>query len=446
MIALGARVLYVLEDWHYAPFLQDARSYNLLASRIAGGHGWPPTAYRAPGYPFFLAFVYKLVGIPPPLYVSAGVPLRQIGNPAANQGAWVLPRLVEALLATATVGLIGWLTHQLAGRRTALVAMAVAAVYLPLTAVGVSLMSEALVVPLSLVAAGAAIRARTARHRTRWIVLAGLFAGLTALTRANGFVVGIALAFVVWNRRPRWAMRSIGSPALLLAIMVLTIAPWTVRNAVTLHAFVPVSTELGATLSGTYNDFAAQHDFKWTGQTHYHNYWAVRHNKKLSETQRDNELTTQVLAYIGNHPTYVLQAMFWNTVRLLDLEGRRVSRFSAYVDVGASHTYADLSVYEFWLVGILAIAALFTGALRMVPRALWLVPFLIWLSEAPLIIGTPRFRAALDPWIILLASITIVALARRGLIWVRRPAQAPNMFSDWGEEPFVPQPQSSSFR
>ena len=81
---------------------------------------------------------------------------------------------MEAFVATATVGLIGWLVHQrLAGRRTALVAMAVAAVYLPLIVVGTSLMSEALLVPLSLLAVNCAVRARAAPHATRWLVLAG---------------------------------------------------------------------------------------------------------------------------------------------------------------------------------------------------------------------------------------------------------------------------------
>jgi hypothetical protein len=104
--------------------------------------------------------------------------------------------------------------------------------------------------------------------------------------------------------------------------------------------------------------------------------------------------------------------MFWNTVRLLDLAGRHLSRSTAHLDVGATKNVADLSVYSFWVVGLLAIVGLFTKAVRSVPRSLWLVPLLIWLSEAPITTGTPRFRAALDPWFILLASGGILALAR----------------------------------
>ena len=36
----------------------------------------------------------------------------------------------------------------------------------------------------------------------------------------------------------------------------MTVAPWTIRNAYELHAFVPTTTQLGWALAGTYNDQA----------------------------------------------------------------------------------------------------------------------------------------------------------------------------------------------
>jgi hypothetical protein len=132
----------------------------------------------------------------------------------------------------------------------------------------------------------------------------------------------------------------------------------------------------------------------------------------LTETQRNSRLTSAVLKFIGKHPTAVPQAMFWNTVRLLDLEGRLISRRSAHPDVGATRNVADLSVYSFWIVGLLALAGMFTRTVRRVPRSLWLVPLFVWLSEAAITTGTPRFRAALDPWFILLAAMGLLGLAR----------------------------------
>ena len=68
----------------------------------------------------------------------------------------------------------------------------------------------------------------------------------------------IPLIPAVWTgpaapRRPR----SLAAPALLLATTALTILPWTIRNAVVMHRFIPVSDETGITLVGTYNPASA---------------------------------------------------------------------------------------------------------------------------------------------------------------------------------------------
>jgi 4-amino-4-deoxy-L-arabinose transferase-like glycosyltransferase len=393
LLALAVRVGYVLHTSNFVARGADAHSYDLLARGLAQGHGWVfgPSAYRPPGYPFFLAGVYTLVGIP--------------------HGGWTDARLVEAVLSTVTVGLIGLMALQAAGRAAMLIALAIAAVYVPLVLVGVSLMTESLFVPLVLAATNCALRARTAPKRTRWIVSAGIFAGLAALTRGNGIAVGLALAIVVWTGRPLRSRRAISAPAVLLAVMALTIMPWTIRNAITQHAFVPVTTELGTTLSGTYNDVAARHHFIWVIGG-YRNYRSIKNDLRVSEATRNSRLIYAVLGYLGQHPTYVPQAMFWNTMRLFDLQGRFVSRRSAREDADASAAMADLGVFIFWLVGLLAILGCFTLAARRVPRALWLVPVVIWASEAAITTGTPRFRAALDPFVILLAAFAIQAVAR----------------------------------
>lgn len=403
LLAFAVRLGYALDTWRFVP-VQDAHSYDWLGRGLANGHGWVmgTSAYRPPGYPFFLGAVYSIIGVPQTTY----------DHVLSHFGGWTGLRLVQAALGTVTVGLMGWLALQLAGRRAALVTMLVTAIYLPLIVVGVSMMTESLLVPLELAAVNFAVRARCGGER-RWVVLAGVFAGLAGLTRGNGVVIGIGLAFVVWTAMPRRSLRSLTSPALLLAAMVLTIMPWTIRNAIAQHAFIPVTTELGATLSGTYNSTAAKHHYRWEAGFLYHDYRRIRHDKQLSEADRSAKLTSAVLHYIGNHPTAVPATMFWNTVRLLDLESRTTSRQTAARDVGATANVADLTVYSFWAVGLLALVGIVSAAARRIPRALWLVPLLLWISEAPITTGTPRFRAALDPWFILLAGTGILALATR---------------------------------
>jgi len=43
----------------------------------------------------------------------------------------------------------------------------------------------------------------------------------------------------------------------------------------------------------------------------------------------------------------------------------------------------------------------------------WLVPLILWASVAPITTGTPRFRAAIDPFVILLAAFAIQAIVTR---------------------------------
>ncbi len=416
-LALLIRVGYVLHSHNYRAVL-DAGSYDLLGTGLAHGHGWVlgASAYRPPGLPFFLAGVYLILGVP--------------------HGVWTETRLVLAVLSTVTVALIGLMVLQVAGRRAALISIAIAAVYVPLVVVGTALMTEALFVPLVLGATNCALYSRGSVHRCRWVALAGFLTGLASLTRGNGLVVGMALAVIVWGPKPRLSWRAAAAPALLIALMALTVAPWTVRNAIAQHAFVPVTTELGPTLTGTYNDLAAKHHFIWVIGG-YRNYHAIQTNSHLSEAQRNSRELSAVLHYIGHHPTYPIQAMFWNTMRLFDLQGLFVAERSAHTDTDTTEFFAHLGVFSFWVLGLLALGGLFTRAVRRIPLSLWIVPFVIWLSEAPITTGTPRFRAALDPFIILLAALAIEAVVLVLLPRRREPARVS------GEFETVPAPAGS---
>jgi 4-amino-4-deoxy-L-arabinose transferase-like glycosyltransferase len=281
-------------------------------------------------------------------------------------------------------------------------------------------MTESLFVVLMLLAVNCALRSRTSPHRLRWVAAAGLVTGLASLTRGNGLVLGLALLPMVWGR-PWRTWRALTAPAILLVMMVLVITPWTIRNAETQHAFVPVTTELGPTLAGTYNRLSAKTRYIWHIRGFPVEYPSIARQKTLNGAQIDAKLTPAVLRYILHHPQALPEAMFWNTMRLFDLQGRRVSRMTARVDEEASARWADYGVVAFWIVAALALVGVATGAARRTPRALWVVPLILWLSIAPVTTGTPRFRAALDPFIIFVAALAVEQLApRTATAWQRR--------------------------
>ena len=393
-VALALRIGYVLYSNDYVP-QGDAHSYDILARSLAAGHGWPGRqfgwAFRPPGYPFFLAGLYDLLGIPHGSDVTT-------------------VRIAQAVVGTVTVLLIGLLARELWGRSAMLVALALAALSLPLAVVADSLLTESLFTPLVLAATLCAVRSRRASHRYGWILSAALLAGMASLTRTNGMGLAPALAAVVWSTKPRLRPRSLLAPLVFLLATAATIAPWTIRNANFLHDFVPVSVETGPTLAGTYNDAAAARDWRW--QLVYPNYRSITTNKHLTGPERDRAYTSAVLDYIGRHPYSVPEVAFWNTVRLLDLGGRTVYRKTAKTDTNAAVSTADAMAYEFWAFAALAIVGILSGAIRRAPASFWLVPLVLWLSMALVTTGTPRFRSALEPFVIMLGATGIVAAAR----------------------------------
>ncbi len=71
-----------------------------------------------------------------------------------------------------------------------------------------------------------------------------------------------------------------------------------------------------------------------------------------------------------------------------------------------------MAVVGFWLVALLALVGAFTGLARRAPRWLWLTPLLLYLSVVFVNAETPRFRAPIDPFLIMLAALRA---GRRGL-------------------------------
>ena len=95
--------------------------------------------------------------------------------------------------------------------------------------------------------------ARRGGAPARWLIPGVLF-GATAMVRPEYLAVVCLVVLVVFARAAQreWR-RSLAQAAVLLAGAVLIVAPWTIRNALALGRFVPLSTGGGQVLfSGTY--------------------------------------------------------------------------------------------------------------------------------------------------------------------------------------------------
>jgi len=407
----------------------DARSYIALADQISrsgdystshaagvgAGDTHGPSAYFAPGFPYFLAAVELLTG--------------HAGHGAAALGP---ARVAGALVGTATAALTGLIALELAGEAVALAALALAAVYPALIDLSGVLVAENLMTALLLAATWAALRARRAGGRTaRWIAAAGLLLGLAVLTHENAVVAVAPLAVAVASpggaAQPRRRVARLGAAAALVAACALAIAPWTIRNALELHRFIPVSDETGMTLAGTYNATSAATPgvpFKWRVYFHVPADLDLAHRARtMTEPQLGDALRRRALRYIGRHPLSPLRAALDNSRRLADLEGSFAWRASGH-SIGLSTRAAAIAVAGFWVLALLALGGAFTRAARAAPRWLWWIPALLWLSAALVNGETPRFREPVDPYLLVLAACAVVAVPARLRPALARPRPA----------------------
>lgn len=398
-VALAVRVLVVAVS-DYTP-QNDAADYHRHGVSIASGEGYPvsvvasaggPTAFRAPLYPYFIGGIYAVVG-------------EKVGA----------VRYAQALIGTLSVVLIGLVALLIWGRGAGFVSLGLAAIYPPLVMSGADLLTEPIFLLLFLGAAVAVLFHRQRGEGYRWALLAGLLVGLATLARPNGFVLLLPLAMGIWVGRPAFSRRALGPPLAMTVVALLVVAPWTVRNAIVMNEAVPVSTQAGYTLAGTYNAISRE-------DPEYPAAWRppnlpypdiFRPDSGLNEIETERELRSRALGYLSEHPTYIFTVGFWNTVRMLELNGFDWPPLVSQ-DIGISETSARWATVSFWIVGLLAIFGVFTRAGRLLPAFLWAAAVFLVVSVIFISGSTPRFRNPLEPYFLWFAALA--ALAAHGML------------------------------
>ncbi|HEY5052812.1 MAG TPA: glycosyltransferase family 39 protein [Solirubrobacterales bacterium] len=235
LLGIGLRVDYAWEG--RAPVF-DAVAYATIAHDLDEGRGFTlgksatqPADNYSPGLPLLVAGIYR---------VSGGVHKR-------------LARVALALIASLSVLFTYLIGRRLSGPAAGLIGAGAIAIYPAFLEYGGMLMSEPLAAALL---SGSVLAMLWAADRSRlaaWL-LPGALLGATAMARPEYLAVAFLLAIVVFARRARgeWR-RSLSQAAILLAGVVVIVAPWTIRNAIALDRFVPISTGGGQVLfAGTY--------------------------------------------------------------------------------------------------------------------------------------------------------------------------------------------------
>ncbi|MDZ4278210.1 MAG: glycosyltransferase family 39 protein [Dehalococcoidia bacterium] len=399
------------------PLGGDPHWYYVVAVNLAQGYGFvtaagdvfmevpgpgEPTAFWPPAYPFALAGVYKLFGIG---FTSA--------------------KVYNALLGALTIPFVYLLAREIFDKRTGLFAAAAFAVFPNAIAWTPLLFPEEQFV-LVFVAALWVLVAFPQSETNRWLPLAafGVLVGIATLTRGQGAAL-IPIAGLYWLLRSGWrpALQSTG---IALVATAAVIAPWTVRNAFELDAFVPISTNSGAALrAGHAPDSIGT--TKWTEDA----IGGVRMDQSLQrpdwEVRGYRVYTRRAIEYAVSHPREELDLTRYKVYHLYRSDAGVLPWLET---VGATPIEPRALKDTLWVLfdvsyyGVL-FAALLTIPfwLRRDPKRLLLVNVvLMWTAFHIIFEGEPRYHVPLFPILIIAAAAgALAALAAVRAVIERRP-------------------------
>lgn len=414
-LALTIRVAYNFTvAAGYFP-LHDSLTYQNIAFHLVQEHCYClyshlPTVDRAPLWPFVIAIIDRLLG-------------------PQN----MLVRLVLCLVGSGTCTLLYFFARDLFGERIGIFAGIVGAIYPFLYVYDGLLYAESLYIFLLLAFCYTLYRMQRS-PRLSVMVTSGVLLGLLSLTRPNG--IALLGLFVLWTGvmykikilSGRTALQSVLVVSLL---SLLFIAPWTIRNYKVTHTLVTVAVGDGKVLLGAYNyetaDPVYQHGY-------YAGIWIVPSEStpwmaekfptdcaKVCEVTRDNAYKTAALQWIQGHLSYMpfmLGQHFINTWQVVPQEAdlatnRFPDRDSSRFVVTMMETITPI-VFALALLGVVVTSERWRDLLFIY------LMILLTLAQNVVFYGIPRFRAPIEPMLILLASGAVWWIVSHSSKWRKK--------------------------
>ncbi len=403
LLALAVRVAYnitVARD--YTP-LHDSLSYqnigiDLLTEGCYCAYPHIPTVYRAPFWPAILALIY---GLPGPHSAMA--------------------RFFLAFVGSGTCLLIYYFARDLFGARLGLLAGLAAAVYPELYVYDGWLYSESLYIFLLLAFCYALYRLQCRLHKLHSLrqniclcMLCGALLGIVSLTRPNGLLVLCLL--VPWACILAWTKTLSWRPALIHAGMIMLlaaaiVAPWTIRNYAVTHAFIPVATGDGTVLLGAYNDqVLVRPDYlgTWVAPSQAVPQLAHRFPDVCSatcEVAREDAFKHDAALWVQQHLQEMPRLLALHFINLwqpatveADLPVDRFIALPAAKFVLLMQQTFPLPIFVLALLGLIVMHKRW--------RELLFIYFMILqtIAQSLYFYGIPRFRAPIEPMLLLLAA------------------------------------------
>jgi 4-amino-4-deoxy-L-arabinose transferase-like glycosyltransferase len=389
--ALGLRVLVIVLS-HHDKVDGDGSEWSAQANLNASGHWFVsaftlrPDALRPPGWALVLT-VWAWLG----------------------QHSWFRQQILACVIGSVTVLLVGVCARRLAGERAGLIAAGIAAGYAALWVYERALLSETLLLPEIALFIILVYWFRD-RPSIRGAALLGGMCGLLATTRSEQILIfPVVVLPVVWAvNRSNWR-RAVTWLALAAVVLLAVVMPWTIFNLGRFQHPVLLSNGFGPAVAEAncapayygpdigYGELPCL--FPYYGGDQSVSDGKYLHNGMKYAESHLSRLPVVVLAREGR--TFG----FWNPVQQTSIDAQWMGTW-----VGVTR----LAMVSFWLLlvpGLVGSVVLRRRRIPLYPMLGFAVTVVVAVAPA---IGDPRYRAAAEVPLVLLAAIGIVAvLARR---------------------------------
>jgi hypothetical protein len=196
----------------------------------------------------------------------------------------------------------------------------------------------------------------------------------------------------------------------MVVVAAVVVTPWTMRNAAEMHAFIPVGLQTGLQVAGTYNDLSRndpEYTALWIPVSVVPRDAELFTQRGLTEVDIDRTLTRNGLGFIRQHPTYVGVVVFHNTLRMLHIADDKNEHYGI-LQMNFTPAMGVAARMGFYAAALLAIAGIFTRAVRHTPAWFWLTPMVFFILAAALA-GTLRYRFPIDPFLLLAGAPVLAA-------------------------------------
>lgn len=385
LVALALRLIVAIfvvrthtADW----FFHQATELGCMATSLLQGHGFSspfcgdtgPSAFLAPGYPLFVAAVFRLLG-------------------AYTLHSALCILLTQALLGTAAVPVAMWAARRAFGVRTAHLAGILCAFNPWLIGMEAVFWETTLSILLMTALVGLAIAIQQKPSSLR-LYLAAVVMTLAVSVNPSLAPTGFVLLLIVLSFAPTSQKSHWGVPLLLLLGLC---AYWPVRNLRTLHAFVPLRSNMGYELWQG-NRPGADGFFEATLHPNA-NALEYKRYKDLGEMAYMREKSALATSWIEAHPQ-----------RFAALTAKRIACFW----LGLWRTFSLLRLFGtavLSLLGWMALFPLFRKDRKL--GGIFVVPLL--LLPLPYYISHPDFRffCLLTPTLSILVAWRLAELMRK---------------------------------